>query len=70
MSPDLLIGRILADGYFVAANVVSYLQSQKIPFLFNMKEYSSVKEHIEDFKGKQLQMALDDGVDVKNSRKL
>ena len=70
LSPDLIIERILADGYFVAANVVNYLRSQKIQFLFNMKEYTSVKEHIEDFKDKQLQMALDAGVDAKNSRKL
>ena len=39
-------------------------------FLFDIKEYISVKEHIENFLGEQLQITIDSGVDIQDSRKV
>lgn len=66
----LIIERIFVDGYFVTMNTINYLRSQRMLFLFDIKEYISVKEHIENFLGEQLQITIDSGVDIQDSRKV
>lgn len=50
LEPNFLIDRVFADGYFSASDVIDYLQTKGLEYIFNMKEYSGVKEMIKSYK--------------------
>jgi hypothetical protein len=50
LESNYLIDRVFADGYFSAADVIDYLQTKGIEYIFNMKEYSGVKEKIKSYR--------------------
>lgn len=50
LEPKFLIDRVFADGYFSASDVIDFLQTRGIEYLFNMKEYSGVKKRIQSYR--------------------
>lgn len=50
VEPRFLIDRFFADGYLSASEVIDFLQTRGIEYLFNMKEYSGVKKVIQSYR--------------------
>lgn len=70
LNSKLNISRILGDSYFFNAEVKNFLESHELEFIFNLKEYPTIKKSIQEEIDFRMRMAGSSGVNINKPKNL